>query len=416
MAKSYTRVELYELVWSEPMRLLAKKFDLSDVGLAKACRAANVPVPPRGYWNKKSAGHKVQRLPLPPRDPGQSDRISFGRDYSYPRKRYNEDSPEPPAPVFEESIESVRARVEKAVRKVTPSRTFDLAHPAIAGLLKRDDRRREKYRETGWSWYAPVFEQPLHRRRLLILNSLFLALAAQRCSASARGDTGNEISITIGDTGFNIELEPVTGKSSAVATRTGSVQKEPLRLSCWTGRYDRRQLKVFAEDQPGQPLERQLRQATIELIVYGEVLHRERCNEMHQLQLQTRQQDIAEAKKRKEEAIRREIERKAALAKARVDTLLAEAAALRRARDIRAYVADVLKACAERTPEITATDLAAWEQWALQQADRIDPLVSGKFLVNFTRLRDDTAAPPASKQDGAEHHDDGDGHEHGRTR
>jgi len=83
-----------------------------------------------------------------------------------------------------------------------------LAYPAIAGLLKRDDRRREKYRETGWSWYAPVFEQPLHRRRLLILNSLFLALAAQRCSASERGDTGNELSITIGDTGFDIDSSP----------------------------------------------------------------------------------------------------------------------------------------------------------------------------------------------------------------
>jgi hypothetical protein len=40
MAHTFTREELYALVWSEPMRKVAQKFDISDVGLAKACRHA----------------------------------------------------------------------------------------------------------------------------------------------------------------------------------------------------------------------------------------------------------------------------------------------------------------------------------------------------------------------------------------
>lgn len=50
MAKTFTRKELYELVWSTPMKTLAASFGLSDVGLAKACRKADIPLPERGYW------------------------------------------------------------------------------------------------------------------------------------------------------------------------------------------------------------------------------------------------------------------------------------------------------------------------------------------------------------------------------
>ena len=35
---------------------LARKLDISDVGLAKACRRHNIPRPPRGYWAKLAAG------------------------------------------------------------------------------------------------------------------------------------------------------------------------------------------------------------------------------------------------------------------------------------------------------------------------------------------------------------------------
>ena len=61
-----TREALYELVWSEPVKDLAAKLRISDVGLAKQCRRANVPVPPRGYWAKLDAGQPVERTPLPP--------------------------------------------------------------------------------------------------------------------------------------------------------------------------------------------------------------------------------------------------------------------------------------------------------------------------------------------------------------
>jgi hypothetical protein len=50
-----SREELYEQVWSEPMITLAKRFGLSDVGLAKVCRKLEVPRPEqRGYWPRSA--------------------------------------------------------------------------------------------------------------------------------------------------------------------------------------------------------------------------------------------------------------------------------------------------------------------------------------------------------------------------
>ncbi|KAA3636067.1 MAG: hypothetical protein DWP92_10095, partial [Armatimonadetes bacterium] len=56
-----TRQELYDLVWSEPMRKVAPRFYCSDSWLAKICRRCGVPTPPRGYWAKKEAGKRAYR-------------------------------------------------------------------------------------------------------------------------------------------------------------------------------------------------------------------------------------------------------------------------------------------------------------------------------------------------------------------
>ncbi|HMG17988.1 MAG TPA: hypothetical protein VK573_04635 [Gemmatimonadales bacterium] len=60
-----SREELYEKVWTEPVRTVAKGFGVSDVALAKQCKNLKIPLPGRGYWSKKAAGKSVRRIPLP---------------------------------------------------------------------------------------------------------------------------------------------------------------------------------------------------------------------------------------------------------------------------------------------------------------------------------------------------------------
>src|SRR4029453_9790639 len=80
MPHTFSRQELFDLVWSEPTRTIAKRLGISDVGLAKACRRADLLLPPRGHWAKLAAGKSVKKPSLPQRGPGMSDRIVLGRD------------------------------------------------------------------------------------------------------------------------------------------------------------------------------------------------------------------------------------------------------------------------------------------------------------------------------------------------
>ena len=70
-----SRVNLYKEVWSTPMLQLAKKYKMSDRGLAKLCARHNIPRPPRGYWAKLSNNVKTKKVKLP--NPSQNNKISI---------------------------------------------------------------------------------------------------------------------------------------------------------------------------------------------------------------------------------------------------------------------------------------------------------------------------------------------------
>lgn len=72
---TFKRRELYDLLWPEPMKTLAARYDISDVALAKIYRRHGIPVPPRGYWAKIPAGKKAVRQSLPPRGLGMPEII-----------------------------------------------------------------------------------------------------------------------------------------------------------------------------------------------------------------------------------------------------------------------------------------------------------------------------------------------------
>jgi len=66
LMKRYDREKLYREVWSEAIQNVAKRYGLSDVGLAKICRRLHIPRPPSGYWAKKAAGRTVAPIPRLP--------------------------------------------------------------------------------------------------------------------------------------------------------------------------------------------------------------------------------------------------------------------------------------------------------------------------------------------------------------
>lgn len=61
---NFERQKLFDEVWATPVKTVAKKHGLSDVGLRKICIALDIPMPPRGYWAKLAAGKTVPKPPL----------------------------------------------------------------------------------------------------------------------------------------------------------------------------------------------------------------------------------------------------------------------------------------------------------------------------------------------------------------
>ncbi|MBK9330316.1 MAG: hypothetical protein IPM95_13665 [Sphingobacteriales bacterium] len=74
--QTFTRTELHELVWSEPLLTLSKRYNISDVGLRKICIRFNIPLPKNGHWQKVQYGKKVTKTPLPTAD--KEEVITFG--------------------------------------------------------------------------------------------------------------------------------------------------------------------------------------------------------------------------------------------------------------------------------------------------------------------------------------------------
>ena len=76
-----TRQELYDLVWSQPLKHLAQDLSISGNALAKICDRMLVPHPSRGYWSAQGGRKRERRPPLPPtpEDCGEDILISSRR-------------------------------------------------------------------------------------------------------------------------------------------------------------------------------------------------------------------------------------------------------------------------------------------------------------------------------------------------
>ena len=103
----YRRTELYEQVWKEPVRTVARAYGISDVWLAKICRKLSVPRPPRGYWIRKRSGWGDKQPPLTPVPEGKPVEITVPRRRQMVflsrllRPEEGEQAPRPKSPVIE---------------------------------------------------------------------------------------------------------------------------------------------------------------------------------------------------------------------------------------------------------------------------------------------------------------------------
>lgn len=140
-------------------------------------------------------------------------------------------------------------------------------------------------------------------------------------------------------------------------------------------------IRTIWEDQNEDRIENHLRGIATELIVAGESFYRAR-EVRHREWLIERKEDLEEEdRQRLLEEERKARERRIRLEKQRVDHLLGQATALRQAEEIRTYVGAVRLANMASLQPVPPEEFRDWSEWALAQADRIDPVKSGAFRI-----------------------------------
>lgn len=69
MGQLYDRAQLLAEVWADPLTVIAHRYGLSNVGLAKLCTRLNIPRPAQGHWAKRAAVNRCRLSPLCRRRP-----------------------------------------------------------------------------------------------------------------------------------------------------------------------------------------------------------------------------------------------------------------------------------------------------------------------------------------------------------
>ena len=167
---SVPRAQLYRELWTEPARVVAKRYGISDVGLTKLCRRYGIPKPGLGYWAQHQVGKAPAPRPLPPAESGALETVFFqSGDQASPKK---------------DVLEYEREKDPEWLIKVPPD--LALSHPlvkAAAAALHRAAKRptqsvrwAERYRanlvRAGDGCLDIAVSKPLIPRALRIMQAL----------------------------------------------------------------------------------------------------------------------------------------------------------------------------------------------------------------------------------------------------
>lgn len=375
MAKRLSRKQLYELVWSEPMKILAPRFGISDVALKKACARAEIPTPGLGHWAKKAARKTTLEVALGERPPGMGDEVVVGAGVGYWHSGRSEEellAALPPPPEFEEPIERVRERIAKTVGKVTVPREVRIWHPAVDRLLKEDEQRRERQRASSFSssWDAPLFDTAFERRRLRVLNTLVLAAGIMNGRPSISDREGRSIHFSFYQQQVGIRVDRLKRpKHRGNAANSADADEVKLSLAILQSPSSENIRIGWQDDEQGR-VETRITEIAIQIILTAELQYREGTIRNYEWRVRRKAELEEEERERKRQAERAERERQKRLEQARIDRLLKSAANFQQACEIRKYV-EAIRAAQRDNSGCSQEELERWSQWALAQAERI---------------------------------------------
>ena len=370
---SINRQTLYEEGWSEPVTIVAQRFGLSDVGLAKICRKLRVPLPSRGYWAKVKAGKVMRRAPLPILDNSGQITVRLTKL-------------DPAALEARVAAKQGERRIREAAGAVVVPPTLEDPHPLVKAAEKRLKQRDGWNNETGLrAAPAEVIDIEVTRstlnRALLLVDTLIKELGKQAIAV--------RIDPQANKTFLDVEDTPIVLTVTEYVKRTA--HQETPREKRARERYWHRPLGVPSEDYPVIPrfdfhptgqltitagtwpsrnwrdtLKKQVERRLGEVVAGIVSLAAE---------IRTRQAEMARQEKERREADERYAALKERLEneKASFKELEDDAGKWERASRLRAYT-DAVERHALANGGL-APDLISWLAWARAKADWLNPVI-----------------------------------------
>jgi hypothetical protein len=371
--------DLQDFAWSAPMRDLAAKIGLSDVGLKKLLKSHGVITPSQGHWNRVHAGKPVPKCPkVPPRRPGDTGRIHVDHRFAGVLTAVEHMPSSGPfaSAAVPEDLDDLYDQELKAIGRVAVPRKLERFHYGLAQIFKQEERRRAKFATSNWSWDAPKFDGPVDQRRFRILNAIFMALTRRGHGGRASERDGRiDATAIVGDMGVDLEIV-IAGKHRTVREYGRDVPARDLPASTplvmvIDGQRDRPGETVWQDDGAGK-LETKIAEIVARIIVAGEAQFRRGLKEA--------ERRAEEHRRWQEQRRREEIERRNA---ERLKHLRTSGDLLRQAEDLRVLVARVREATIAGSVGVDPARLEQWERWASAEADRLDPVVSGQIMTHL---------------------------------
>jgi len=352
------RVDLFEQAWAIPISQLAKKYGVSDVGLAKICTRMNIPRPPRGYWAKLKVGKAQIKPQLPALSDSSLDRVTITPMPTDLRmKSVGEPLESIPFPEILIDPHPIVKRARTALNKG-----------------KRDDRGivipRDKGRIDIFVTRASI------DRACRIMDALFKALEARGYSVTASDEEDHKTIVLIDNETLEIGIDEKI--EHTVHVRTPADDARYRRTYQLPPRYDhtstgllslRLRNAAYCGRQQWADGKRQKVEECLAAFIQGLTqAARHKKAQREEYEQRRREWEL-------EDERRREHQRLEYLEKKRAEKLNADANAWYQAIRIRRYVTELYKLKAP------IPGLMEWITWAKHYADGIDPLCSPNKLV-----------------------------------
>jgi len=377
----WNRDELYEDVWNKPLTALVSKYGVSAVAIGKTCRKLDVPLPGRGYWTKKAHGHPVVRNSLPKlHEVPRIVRHQRPAVASVPSP-----VPKPEFPVAEEDKTEI-ARIDQLLSAgafVSKKSRKALRHPLVVAarnILRRGYARRQLLEAP---WNEPCLDVSVSKaslsRALEIMGAIIAVLEANgvkvRVMPADRsyGGRSNETSATVFGESIQFNVLETTRKVRVLdttATPDASGRQRYLTLYEATGEL---LIHVLSHSRYFRTVWRDTEQAKVESFIpecIGSIM---KIGVEYRRNTAKRLQEEFFRKLRWEEL--QDLKRQIDAEEARIQRLESGANSWHRARRIREYVLALVDCRTQQGKELGRdTALGKWATWAMQQADRIDPL------------------------------------------